>query len=358
MIRYNINLARVVCLLLSAVSIVIPLFTSCQANPSRESKGVKVIFETDLGNDTDDAIAMDVLHKYADMGKVELLAVNVNKKGLLPAELADAINTYYGRGDIPIGVVSGTSREEDPIDGYCKPTLDSVKFERSISDYEHLLPAYKLSRKILAQQQDHSVTFISVGFCTNLASLLDSPADEYSKLTGKELVAKKVKELSIMAGIFDTARSECNVRSDAPAAIKVFTEWPTAIVVSPWEVGAQVSFRGDKAISLERFDANSNIINPVKVAYEKFFKMPYDRPMWDPTAVIYGVEGLGELFSISPLGTVSIDENNLTCFVENPEGNHRLLIVDKEHAAKTEQYLHDLAARVPERYKCLATSAK
>lgn len=323
-----------------------PVSTSCSETHPAASEAVKVIFETDLGNDTDDAIALDILHAYVDMGKAELLAVNVNKKGLLPAELADAINTYYGRGDIPIGVVAGTSREEDPEDGYCRPALDSVKFERSVTDYGKLPSAYKLSRKILAGQPDSSVTFISVGFCTNLAALLDSPADEYSPLTGKELVAKKVRLLSIMAGIFETVRSECNVRSDSPAAIKVFSEWPTDIVVDPWEVGAKVFFRGVKADCLEEHGADPDRkISPVKVAYEKFQAMPYDRPMWDPVAVIYGVEGERGLFSLGPCGTVAIDENDLTSFKENPEGRHRLLYSDEGQAAKTEAYIHKLCDR-------------
>ena len=41
-----------------------------------------------------------------------------------------------------------------------------------------------------------------VGFSTNLARLLESPADRSSPLTGHELVERKVKLLSLMAGAF------------------------------------------------------------------------------------------------------------------------------------------------------------
>ena len=40
---------------------------------------ISIIFETDLGNDVDDALALDLLYKYLDAGKIRLLAVNLNK---------------------------------------------------------------------------------------------------------------------------------------------------------------------------------------------------------------------------------------------------------------------------------------
>ena len=46
----------------------------------------KVIFDTDMGNDIDDALALDMLYKYMDAGKVDLLAVMVNKEGDGPVE--------------------------------------------------------------------------------------------------------------------------------------------------------------------------------------------------------------------------------------------------------------------------------
>lgn len=310
--------------------------TSCTRKGAAETAPVKVIFETDYGNDTDDAIAIDLLHKYADEGRVELLAVNVNKKGLLPAEFADVINTFYGRGDIPIGVVEGTSHSEDAYD-YCRKTLDSTDFARSVTDYEKLPAAHLLTRKILASQPDNSVTIISVGFSTNLAKLLDSPADGYSPLTGKELVRKKVKLLSVMAGRFDSANGEFNVTQDIPAATKVFSEWPGEIVFSPWELGNQVLYFAKNISDLEW------CVHPVAVAYKNYIPMPYDRMMWDPTAVIYGVEG-DRFFSLGPCGTVSVDGDGITAFKEDPSGNRRILSVTDEQAEAAMQYLKERVA--------------
>ena len=43
---------------------------------------------------------------------------------------------------------------------------------------------------------------VQVGFSTNLATLLASPADSISSLTGLELVRRRVRMLSVMAGAF------------------------------------------------------------------------------------------------------------------------------------------------------------
>ena len=83
--------------------------------------------------------------------------------------------------------------------------------------------ATALLRKTLAAQPDHSVVIAQVGFSTNLARLLDSPADEYSPLTGRELVERKVKLLSLMAGAFQPIEGnrrylEYNVVKDIASA--------------------------------------------------------------------------------------------------------------------------------------------
>lgn len=316
--------------------------TSCRQKAEMTAEPARVIFETDFGNDTDDAIAIDLLHKFADEGRVELLAVNVNKRGLLPAEFADVINTFYGRGDIPVGVVEGTTHQDDAYD-YCRKTLDSTDFERSITDYESLPAAHLLSRKVLASQPDNSVNVISVGFSTNLAKLLDSSADEYSPLSGKELVARKVKLLTVMAGRFDSANGEFNVTQDIQAARKVFSEWPGEIVFSPWELGDKVLYFAKNITDLEW------CVHPVAVAYKNYIKMPYDRMMWDPTAVIYAIEG-DKFFTVGPSGTVSVDSEGITTFNEDPAGKHRILSVTEEQAEAAMQYIKERVALPVKRY--------
>ena len=204
----------------------------------------KIILETDIGNDVDDALALDMLYKYLDAGDIDLLGITINKEGTYPAEYTDIMNTWYGYPQIPIGIIHNGADCENDATNYAKAVCLIQKdngepaFKRSLKgDYNQLPEAPALYRKLLAQQPDSSVTIISVGFSTNLARLLDTPADNVSPLTGKELVAQKVKLLCTMAGCFNNPNLfEYNVVKDIPAAKKIFSEWPTTLVTSPFEV--------------------------------------------------------------------------------------------------------------------------
>ena len=89
-------------------------------------------------------------------------------------------------------------------------------------------------RRLLAAEPDNSVVVVSVGFSGNLAALLASDGDDVSPLTGRELVARKVKYFSVMAGSFGVKkRAEYNVINDIPAARKFFAECPSPIVLTP-----------------------------------------------------------------------------------------------------------------------------
>lgn len=309
--------------------------TSCGKKMAQEAEApMAVIIETDLGNDVDDALALDLLYKYQDAGKIRLLAVNLNKEGKAPAEYADILNTWYGYPDIPIGIIrEGADCEEDAIN-YAKAVVDlkdslgNPLFARSHPDYDNYPEAVTLYRKLLSQEPDNSVVIASVGFSTNLIRLLETPADDFSELTGKELVEKKVKLLVTMAGCFnDPNLHEYNVVKDIPAAKVIFGEWPTPVVTSPFEVGIQVNY---PATSIEN-DFGWTPAHPVVEAYKAYLPMPYDRPTWDPTAVLYAVEG-GDWFTVSEPGRIIVTDEGSTLFEADEAGTRRYLSVTEDQA--------------------------
>ena len=65
---------------------------------------IKILLDTDLGGDCDDAGALAVLHKLADKGLCEILAVTHCSSGCCGAVTIKAINDWYKRPEIPIGV--------------------------------------------------------------------------------------------------------------------------------------------------------------------------------------------------------------------------------------------------------------
>lgn len=325
-----------------AFGLLCALLCSCSPKSQADSatasaEPVKVIFETDMGNDVDDAMALDMLFKYAAEGKAEILGIASNKRDAGSVEFIDALTTWYGAPGIPIGRV----QEGVPCDDAVNYALIAVNMADSVGNPlfpqshafdGHIVPAVEMYRKVLAAQEDSSVTVISVGFSTNLAQLLESEADAFSPLTGRELVGRKVKNLVMMGGDFEnnnpadslTRFREYNIVKDVEAARKVFSQWPTAIVTSPFELGIDVCY---PASSIEN-DFNVAQPNPMVEAYKVYLPMPYDRPTWDLTSVLYAIEGEGDYFTVSQPGTIVVEPLGGTQFTPQSNGNHRYLQAD------------------------------
>ena len=74
------------------------LFAGCNCTDKCSSDKLNIIFETDMGNDVDDAMAMDMLYKYLDQDKINLLAVMINKSAAAPAEQRRSPGTHGQHG--------------------------------------------------------------------------------------------------------------------------------------------------------------------------------------------------------------------------------------------------------------------
>ena len=339
-----------------ALLISIMAFVGCSskdaAKTTEENIPLSIIFDKDMGNEVDDAIALDMLYKYMEEGRNNLLAIPTTKKSEYCPGYIDIMNTWYGH-NIPIGVVeNGTDKDNSShfIQTACELKTDNGKpaFERTVTNYADFLKSVSLYRKVLSGQPDSSVVIVSVGFSTNLAQLLDSQADEYSPLSGKDLVKKKVKYVSAMMGqMQDTAFKEFNVYCDIPSAQKFVNEWPTPIVASPYEVGDAILF---PAKCIEN-DFKWKTPNPLVVGYENYMEMPYDRQTWDMTSVLYVVENDKNFFGNSGPGTISIDDTGVTTFSPNANGKHSYLTVNEEQAQTIKDYFIRFITQKPAKYK-------
>lgn len=330
------------------------LLCSCKQqsrnNENNSNNTITIIFETDMGNDIDDALALDMLHKYQDAGIVKLLGISINKNNVYAPQFIDIMDTWYGYPDIPIALVRDGIEDTIPVNfgqAVCEyKGKNGYKFERSISDYTSVTNPVYLYRKLLASQPNNSVAIVSVGFFTNLSRLLDSPADDTSPLMGKELVAKKVKILSLMGGNFNGVNPhEYNVVKDIESAKRVFDEWPTRIVVSPFEVGNAILFPG----SVIENDLNYTENHPLKIAYESYLPMPYDRPTWDLTSVLYVVEEdrKQNYFQESAKGTINVDSLGATYFEPKEDGKHLYLKVDSIQSETIKKRFVELIKQKP-----------
>jgi inosine-uridine nucleoside N-ribohydrolase len=318
------------------------------AEPEQSDQPLNIIFDTDIGNDIDDALALGVIHALQSRGECRLLAVTISKDNAYCAPFVDLVNTFYGRGEIPIGVVHNGKTPKDGkfTRGVVEATDDGhPRYPRSLTPQSEVPEAVALLRRVLSEAPDDSVAMVVVGFSTNIARLLDSKPDAISPLDGVELVKRKCPLLSIMAGMFteEGRHKEYNVFIDLESARRVYERWPTEIVASGYEIGLAIQYPATSILQ----DYNYVPHHPLSEAYALYMKMPYDRATWDLTSVLYAVRPKRDYFGLSQPGTITVDDEAITHFAASAEGRHRYLTVTPQQIAQVREALVQLSSQPP-----------
>ena len=216
------------------------------ASPLVAAPVPKIIFDTDMVEDYDDVGAMAVLHALADEGKCEILAISTCTRDNSSVAAVEVLNAFYGRPDIPVGCakelgVVGTPRGDAERKGHQKFVRLAAAYPEWVKhpNSNDAPDANKVYRKALAAAPDKSVTFVSVGFITNMRRLLETKGDEFSPLDGRALVAKKVVRWYAMACKHPKG-CEYNSKWDAASSKIAFEQWPTPIVFSDFDLGRNI----------------------------------------------------------------------------------------------------------------------
>lgn len=177
-----------------------------------------------------------------------------------------AVNAWYGRPDIAIGVFKG--KLDDPDDAHSR-YIDRLASMRGDAEEPPVESSLRLYLRVLRRQPDRSVTIVSVGFLNNLHDLLErDPA----------LVEAKVKELVLMGGVRNDGFNFVRHNS-APWVENVLRHWPTPVVVS--QEGADIQTGGRLITTPEN--------NPLREAYRLWWRGEVrDRSSWDQVACYTG----------------------------------------------------------------------
>ena len=290
------------------------------AEPQHEPQPVALVFDTDMGNDVDDALALAMIHAFQSRGECRLLAVTVTKDHPLAAAFVDGINRFYGRGDIPVGLVRDGATPDAgkflPVgehQGRGRPALSQPVRQRRTGPRGR-----RSSARCVGQSARQVGRDLAGGFLNELARLLDSPSDSHSQLNGRDLVAQKVKQLYAMAGHFEPLDQqqapfkEYNVMEDIPSAQKLVDEWPTPIDFSGFEIGREIEYPAE---SIEE-DYGYVEHHPIAEAYRLYMPPPHNRPTWDLTPVLQAVRPTRGYFGFSMRGRVSVDDEGVTHFAD------------------------------------------
>ncbi len=286
-----------------------------------------VIFDTDMGSDCDDAGALAILHALADAGELRILGVVFSSgKNRYGVGTCDAINTYYGRGDLPLGQYQGTD-VGDPRNSYTKQVAEDTKrFGHDIVDKApDLVAAY---RSTLESQPDHSVTICTVGHPHGLVHLLRDPR-------GAELVRAKVDRWVAMG----TGGWNFQQMGMSAYCQELLDKWPMPFYISP----------SGRAIKTgHRLLPATPKTNPVRESYRLWSTgtaITDGRSSWDQVAVLYIARP--ELFTLDRTGRVERLEDGKVIWNPRVDKRNHYLVTPKLPTEKMAGIIEELMARPP-----------
>ncbi|HYK47729.1 MAG TPA: nucleoside hydrolase [Parafilimonas sp.] len=287
------------------------LTCSLSCSEQNSSTPQPIIFDSDMGPDYDDVGAITMLHAYADSGYINVLATVASTRYEGVAAVMNVFNTYFNRPNIPIGIAKQnglTLRDwQHWTDTLIKNYPHQIKTNNDVPD------AVEVYRKALASQPDTSVTIVTTGFLTNLANLLRSQPDNYSSLDGAALVKQKVKQLVSMGGRFPEGK-EFNLDQDAASSRYVFSNWPTKVLFSGFEIGDKIK------VGLPLIHNDQIHGSPVKDVFTICIPMAAEdstgRKSWDETALLVAVKGSASFYKLHH-GSIVIAEDGSNTWDDN-----------------------------------------
>lgn len=285
----------------------------------------KILLDTDIGADCDDAVALAVLLKSELVGKCELCGITTSTTRKGASSTINAICNYYGEKK-EVAVLALPALECDALDNYAFDVMQKYGNTESKTDSVYLL------RKKLAEA-DGKLIIAAIGPLTGIKRLFESQPDDLSPLDGTSLFNAKVERLYCMGGCFDGSidcngfyNREWNFVQDLDAVRLVLQKCTAPIYFIPKETG-EIVFSGD----VLRNATNNPVADCIRFFGEKnqgtLAFSQFRRESWDPITCYLAINENSDLFKIQR-GNASMDENGVTRFAFNQTGNHYLVTLN------------------------------
>lgn len=277
----------------------------------------RIILDTDIGPDVDDVGAIAVLFTLAKRYNIEVAGIINCTSNTYGSGAIDALMNYCGYPNIPIGQYS---KEEFLGESIFYNKFLSEHFSRKFVDGTLVINnAVSLYRRLLADADDNSVVIITIGPLTTLRDFVESKADEFSQLSGRELLSKKVYALISVAAEFPEGL-DWNVKMEVSASKAVFNDCPVPIFFAGHEFGKRfkTGFNGYTPANWQS--------NPIYHAYNLYIngrwpEKPRENNCWDLIAVHFAFEGEGVYYTLSEAGQVHFRDDGYNTFELMKDGN-------------------------------------
>lgn len=322
----------------------------------------KLIIDTDFGaaaGDIDDMGALTVAHSLMNRKECDLVAIVLSISNGYAIKAADAVNTNFGRRDIPIATID---RELVYLDSSFAYYIAN-NFSSDIIP-EKTPKATRFYRELLAKVPDNSITIAIIGYPINIFNLFQSGPDELSDLNGIDLVKRKVKGFYIMGGEFPKGKDVSNFRMAGDCVAKyVIENSPIPIVFNDINIGLMKN--GYKTGHQINSMPDSNI---VKQTFAYWFKnIPWwytlggdslpsadsigDHHLWDQITVHTAVRGVGEWFELESIGSCEVTCNGFTTWNPSIDKPQSYLKIKMDPTRFSNDYILPLMMLTPKRHK-------
>lgn len=279
----------------------------------------KVILDTDIGTDVDDALALAVLlgSKEVDLVGITTVYGDTQLRAKIAMRICELVNrsikTFVGE-SLPI---SGREVWISGQEGKNYKDLERFNAE-SQGAVEYLIETFT--------SNPNSINLIAIGPLTNIARAIQSSQN----------FENTVKHLWVMGGDFSQSRVEHNFKCDLDAARIVFeSKIPISILDLP--SSQKTIIRSDEIEQIGKSPNLGSLLHSEIISWIKPRNQDWTIPH-DPIAALALLTP--ELFETSSVGHVTIDADGLSFWNESESGNVRLL--DPKHPELAVQKMIEL----------------
>lgn len=334
-----------------------------ESQPAAPAK-ITLIYDGDIGPDPCDFTTLSMLHEYHRHGKIELVGVVGETPDPYLASTFSIYNQLY-QNDVLIGAYNPKAKGielsgavirirtyQKAVSDFCYADQNKTIFKKFSNSAtltaDKVLVPVEAYRKLLSEADDDSITIYAAGQLFNFPSLLKSPGDKYSKLSGEQLVRRKVKELVFMGGNFPDSKksnqhkptgAEWNWwalgnRNTTKVTMDTLTKMGKSLTFIGYEQGIKVRVGqklteklGRKHPTTESYYLYRHTAPNPADSDKKARQLVRDNPAFDDLGLFYAVEGgVGKYFR-RVRGQVRVDEVGANTWIPDQNGNHAYITI-------------------------------
>lgn len=303
------------------------------AKPQRQL--LNLILSTDYNADQGDVWDVATAYALHKQGLCRLVSIGCNNKRQFSMASIEQLRKYAG---VP---ATYTTWQYNGSGSLSQVALGSREFIHGTAMFDGTFGPATVQghipglRQVLASCPDQSVIYWNTGQIADLTELLASPADQYSPLTGRQLVAAKVLRAYWEAAWcpqnqtpgaqngFGVQSTEANIAGDKVAAQYLVG---TTGGVPNWPPNVPFIWGGDEQagdVPAGPGSLYASCINPLVSSARVAWGQTGQRPIWAEVCMMvefYG--GLGIYYVGNSGGSMAIDASGNNAWTQTPAGPH------------------------------------